>query len=251
MYESAKEVVRERLWQPARGPGLPRVPRLVFQTLKFKRDIRLEMPSVSVITFSEREEGSAEFKNMYSLRSLPPLTRTSVVSLQLGSWAITCGMISSYCVGVFLALLYVSWWQSGWLAHGIPINIAQNPGNALSHSPHLFKNVFVFTSWFVNISRLTIHKKREGKIFTWGLELRHGFTPTRWADRGRFFTCPSESSRCCTIVLSWGSLHFDLLDAGLWHVRDVRRYRFLSEYVWMSFEIGFREETCPLLFLQV
>ena len=30
------------------------------------------MPSVSVITFSEREEESTDFKNMYSLRSPPP-----------------------------------------------------------------------------------------------------------------------------------------------------------------------------------
>jgi len=69
MYGRGKVVVREWLCQP----GLSRAPRLGFQTPKFKRDIQHVMPSVNVITFSEREEESADFKNMDSPRSPPSL----------------------------------------------------------------------------------------------------------------------------------------------------------------------------------
>jgi len=71
MYVRGKEVVREWLWQP----GQSRAPRLVFQTLRFKRDIQYVIPSVNVITFSEREEElpAAEFTKIYSPRSLSPL----------------------------------------------------------------------------------------------------------------------------------------------------------------------------------
>ena len=69
MYQRGKEVVREWLWQP----GISRAPRLGFQTPQFKRDIQHVMSSVSVIAFCEREQKSAEFKNIYSPRSPSPL----------------------------------------------------------------------------------------------------------------------------------------------------------------------------------
>ena len=52
-------------------------------TLKFKRDIQHVIPSVNVITFSEREEESADFKNMYSPISPPPLIDTDKCGLTL------------------------------------------------------------------------------------------------------------------------------------------------------------------------
>jgi len=66
-----------------------------FQTPKFKRDIRHVMPSLNVITFSERKEESVEFKNMFSPRSFPlSLTRTSVVSLPPPCHPSACGLSS-------------------------------------------------------------------------------------------------------------------------------------------------------------
>jgi len=41
------------------------------------------MPSVNVITFSEREEESADFNNIYSPTSSPPLIDTDKCSLTL------------------------------------------------------------------------------------------------------------------------------------------------------------------------
>jgi len=56
------------LWQP----GLSGAPKLDF--LKLKRDIQYVIPSVIVLTFSEKEEQSAEIQNMYLHRSSgPPL----------------------------------------------------------------------------------------------------------------------------------------------------------------------------------
>jgi len=43
---------------------------------KLKQDIHYVIPSVNVITFSEREEESAEFKNLYSPGSPPLIIET-------------------------------------------------------------------------------------------------------------------------------------------------------------------------------